>query len=374
MSVIVPTFNEGPNVERLVSELRTALWHLEYEVLFVDDSIDNTPRIIERIANDSSGVVRLLHRPIPTGGLSGAVIEGLRSATFDTCVVMDGDLQHPPGTIPKMVQRYWTGEVDVVVASRYTGSGSANGLAGVVRAAVSRLSTALTRAMFPIRLRHCTDPMTGFFLVNRRAIELSALQPRGFKILLEILARQTLRVAEVPFHFGKRHAGDSKATFHEGVRFLRQLAALRFGKASGFAIIGAIGAVANVGIVAGLSASGLDYIWAAIIAAEATIVSNFLLIERFVFAEMRAQAEAWPARFLKSFLFNNAEAVVRIPIMALLVENWHISGAVATALTLAVAFAVRFAYHALVVYAPRKSELDRSADDVDAIALHPNEL
>src|ERR1700710_1670463 len=99
---------------------------------------------------------------------------------------------------------------------------------------VSNSSNILTRAMFPIKLRNCTDPMTGFFAVKRDAIDPRTLRPRGVKILLEILARTSLDVAEVPFAFGDRLAGKSKANFTQGMGFLVQLAALRFGRLSGF--------------------------------------------------------------------------------------------------------------------------------------------
>ena len=103
--------------------------------------------------------------------------------------------------------------------------------------------------MFPIRLKDVTDPMTGFFLIDRRTVDAASLKPRGFKILLEILARKNLRVAEVPFDFADRHAGESKASMRQGLHFLTQLTALRFGKMSLFAVIGGLGAVANIAIV-----------------------------------------------------------------------------------------------------------------------------
>jgi len=140
----------------------------------------------------------------------------------------------------------------------------------------------------------------------------------------------------------------------QGLHFLTQLTALRFGKMSGFALIGAFGAVANLAIMWALTRMGVEYVIAAIIAAEVTIVGNFLLQERFIFREMRDQASTAWVRFLKSFTFNNAEAAIRIPILALMVETWHISSVLAAAITLAAAFFARFFFHSLVVYAPRK--------------------
>lgn len=81
--------------------------------------------------------------------------------------------------------------------------------------------------------------MTGFFAIRRSALDVDSLRPRGFKILLEILARNTITVVEEPFVFGQRHAGESKADLRQGLRFLTQLATLRFGRLSNFACVGA---------------------------------------------------------------------------------------------------------------------------------------
>lgn len=361
LSIIVPTFNEGPNVGELLRRLERALAGTAYEVVFVDDSTDDTPAIIQAAAAVSRAPVRLLHRDHPTGGLGGAVVEGIRAAASSWCVVMDGDLQHPPEVIPDLVARAAVVDADVVVASRYTEGGTSDGLANAVRTSVSRVSTLLTKAMFPRKLAGCSDPMTGFFLLHRDAIDLDALRPRGFKILLEILARRQLRVAEVPFHFAERFAGESKASFTQGIRFLTQLTMLRFGRMSAFALVGGFGAVANLAIMWLLIQFGVEYLWAAIVASVVTIIGNFLLLEYLVFADMRADAGLMRHRFLKSFTFNGLEAIIRIPVMAVLVERAHIPSVLAAALTLVAAFIVRFMFHALVVYAPKRRRAQAAA-------------
>ena len=85
------------------------------------------------------------------------------------------------------------------------------------------------------------------------------------------------------------------------------------------------------------------------------------------------------ARFAKSFTFNNAELLIRIPIVALMVTGGHISAVIATGITLIVAFVVRFVFHSLVVYAPRRagvqpSRVRRLVEDLDAQAMSPGEL
>ncbi|MEZ3160288.1 glycosyltransferase family 2 protein [Microbacterium sp. BWT-B31] len=379
LSIVVPTFNEAPNVAEFVRRIADAVRGIDAEILFVDDSTDATPDVVREVAATAALPIRLIHRDERTGGLGGAVIEGFAAAAADTCLVIDADLQHPPEKIPELLARFERGDVDVVVASRYAGGGTATGLADRTRVLVSKASTGLTRSMFPIRLRDVSDPMTGFFLVDRRVVDSAALRPRGFKILLEILARRPLRVAEVPFDFAARHSGESKASLRQGIHFVTQLTALRFGKMSLYAVIGALGAVVNVAIVWALTQLGMGYIFAAIIAAETTIVGNFLLQERFVFHDMRDAASGTWVRFAKSFAFNNAEALIRIPIIALMVESWHFSAVVATALTLIVAFVVRFVFHSLVVYAPRKpgarpSRARDFVEELDEQAMSPGEL
>ncbi|MGJ0391070.1 glycosyltransferase [Microbacterium sp. CGR1] len=388
VTVIVPTFDERDDVEELVHRAAVALAGYDAEILYVDDGTDGTDLEVERVAAAAPLPVRVIHRDDAAGGLAGAVVVGLRAAGTDLCIVMDGDLQHPPELLPALLSRYDAGDVDVVAASRYVGGGDTSGLGTAVRFGVSRAATWLTRAMFPIRLARSTDPMTGFFLVDRTRLDIDALRPQGFKILLEILARTDLRIAEVPMEFAERRNGTSKASLRQGATFVAHLARLRFGKMSLFAFIGVIGAIANLGIMWMLTAAGVPYIWAAIIGAEVTIIGNFLLQERFVFADMRTDARGLGMRFVTSFTFNNAEAALRIPVMALMVETWHISSVLATGLTLIVAFFARFLFHSLFVYAPRRHrQADAAGAEprpdtaavriiraIDAEAMKPGEL
>jgi dolichol-phosphate mannosyltransferase len=366
VTVIVPTFNEAPNIGALLERLDAALVGLTAEVIFVDDSTDSTPQVISEIAQGSALPIVLLHRESPDGGLGGAVVAGLKAATYEWCVVMDGDLQHPPELIPALLASASAQGADVVVASRYVKGGSSSGLNGGIRHIVSSASTILTRAMFPRRLRDCTDPMTGYFAIDTSSIDLADLHPRGFKILLEILARNPLRVTEEPFVFAERHAGKSKASFREGLRFLLQLAALRFGRLSSFAVIGAVGAVANIAIMAALQAAGVWYLAAAIIAAVVTIIGNFLLQERFVFGDLRGLGHSPWKRFAQSMTFNLSETAVRTTVLWIIVETTVIPSLVAQAVLIAVGFTLRFIFHSRIVYRmERTTSISFDLDGVD---------
>ncbi|WP_082506872.1 glycosyltransferase [Arthrobacter sp. Leaf337] len=353
LSVIVPTANEAPNIEQLVNRVAGACKDIDAEIIFVDDSTDDTPEVIGRVASTAALPVRMIHRTEPEGGLSGAVVEGLQSSSADYCLVMAGDLQHPPELIPVLLAELEGGRHDVALASRYCGPGSsADGLPSLYRRIVSGSASLLTRCLFPSKLRDCSDPLTGFFALRRSTVDYDRLRPGGFKILLEILGRHRLAVSEVPFIFDKRTAGTSKAGVRAGMGFLLQLVQLRIGRAGVFAGVGAVGAVLNLLIMGLLLAAGTHYVFAAVVAAELTIVSNFVMQERLVFGASLPTARSRTTRFLHSFGFNNAEALLRLPVLMVAVETLMINSVVAQGLTLLAAFTVRYLYHSKVVYRP----------------------
>lgn len=231
--VLVPTRDEAGNIAALLSRLGPVLTAVNGEVLFVDDSDDATPSVIAAAGRTAGAPVRMLHRDPGErlGGLGGAVQAGLAAVTAPWTVVMDGDLQHPPERIADLLAA--GSGADLVVASRYSGNGNAQGLSSRVRRVGSSGATGLARLLFPRTLAPVTDPMSGFFAIRTAAVDPTALRPRGFKILLEVLVRAPrLRVAEVPFEFAERHAGKSKASGREMARYLRQLVALRIATAN----------------------------------------------------------------------------------------------------------------------------------------------
>jgi len=229
LTVLVPTRNERDNIEPLLERLGEVSRAVQFTVLFVDDSSDDTARVIGRLSDRAACGVQVLHRPEKrrVGGLGGAVRAGLRATRSEFVCVMDADLQHPPEVLPALLREAQRSEADVVVATRHRDGGDVSTFSAP-RRALSRGSKLVARALFPRRLRGVSDPMSGFFLVRRTAIDVAALRPCGFKILLEILlSGRRLSVSEVGFCFGERHAGDSKATLREGGRYLRRLIALR---------------------------------------------------------------------------------------------------------------------------------------------------
>jgi dolichol-phosphate mannosyltransferase len=356
VTVLIPTFNESGNVAELVRQLVAAVpAGVSYEILFVDDSTDDTPDVVRRVAAECPVPVDVLHRDTPTDGLGGAVLAGLRAARSDWVVVMDGDLQHPPEVVPQRVAAGADAGADLVVATRYADGDTRGGLANRYRQLVSRSSTVVTRLLFPRRLAAVSDPMSGFFAVRPDAIDIDGLRPLGFKIMLELIMRNRMeRIVEVPFEFRARHAGESKSSLREGVRFVRHLAGLRIGNSSlsrtlAFGAIGLSGFVPNLGVLWLLtSVLGLHYVPAAVLSTQVAIFWNFALLDLLVFTEARR----WRLRrrLLSFVLLNNIDLVLRIPLLTLLVEQVGLGVLPGTAVTLLAAFALRFLVTDRMIY------------------------
>jgi glycosyltransferase involved in cell wall biosynthesis len=226
LTLVIPTYNERECVVPLIAALDQALGEIAWQAVFVDDSTDGTDDVIAAVAAED-GRVSLLHRAVNRGGLAGAVVDGLMSAQGQYVCVLDADLQHPPERIPAMLAAAREQGADVVVASRYIAGGSSGGLDGPMRQFYSRGLKRLSQFVFPRRLGRITDPLGGYFLLQRSITQGVELRPIGYKILLEILIRCRWHVAaEVPYRFQPRQYGASKADLRQGLRFLRHLGQL----------------------------------------------------------------------------------------------------------------------------------------------------
>src|ERR671913_151363 len=151
LTLVVPTRNEAENVPMLVHELRESLSDLDYRVVFVDDSTDETPEVIRGLA-EQDGRILLVRREGAEryGGLSTAVTTGMElfsGASEYTCV-MDADLQHPPEKVREMLEIARRSDADVVVASRYGPGGGYAGLTGRLRRAGAAGSKKLAQGLF----------------------------------------------------------------------------------------------------------------------------------------------------------------------------------------------------------------------------------
>ena len=227
LTVVVPTRNEIGNVERLHEALSRSLSGIDHEVIVVDDSTDGVSRAPLRYLADTDPDVRIIERGTDQSGLATAVALGISLARGAAICVMDGDLQHPPEVVRRLLHEVEVG-ADLAVASRYGPGGASDGLDGAGRRLVSRGATLAAFGLFP-ESRRTTDPLSGFFCIRRDAIAGLEFRPVGYKILLELLVLcPELRVADVPFVFGRRLEGTSKAGVRLGALYAKHLASLFF--------------------------------------------------------------------------------------------------------------------------------------------------
>ncbi len=221
LTVVVPTYNERTRLGALLEQIFAACdrHQLRVNVVVVDDnSADGTGDLADEWARH--GRVSVIHRAGKLG-LGSAVLEGLAVADSDVVGVMDADLSHPPDLIPRLYDAIAASDLDMVVASRYVREGGTRSWTAD-RFVLSHLGCWLSRPLTPVR-----DAMSGFFLMRRDVAMGFRTSTKGFKIGLELLVRAPIRrVAELGYVFVGRHAGESKMSMGEGLRFLKQLAQL----------------------------------------------------------------------------------------------------------------------------------------------------
>lgn len=215
LSVVVPTYNEAGSIPKLAERLRAALDGREWELVVVDDgSPDGTADIAAALApRIPVNVVRRAGK----AGLASAVVAGFDAARGDVLVVMDADLSHPPETVPALAAAIDAG-ADLAVGSRYVKGG------GVMdwpwrRRVVSRIACLMGNALVPVR-----DATSGFFALRRAVVDGVKLNPIGFKIGFEVIARgRYAEVVEVPYTFRDRELGASKFGQREIMQYVVQL-------------------------------------------------------------------------------------------------------------------------------------------------------
>lgn len=298
LSIVVPTFNESANVPALLERLSALLGEGGWEVVFVDDdSPDGTAALVRSLAREDPRV-RCVQR-IGRRGLSSACIEGMLATAAPFIAVMDADLQHDESVLPAMLARLRAGEADVVVGTRYAGGGS-TGDWDVRRRGLSRLATRASRV---VTRAEVSDPMSGFFMLRREVLESSVrrLSAIGFKILLDILASapRGLRVAEVPYTFRSRTAGESKLDGMVVLEYAMLLADKTVGRFVpvrflAFAAVGGLGVFFHMAVLSVLlKGVGVEFAWAQASATGLSMVFNFTVNNLLTYRDMRLSGLAW---------------------------------------------------------------------------------
>jgi dolichol-phosphate mannosyltransferase len=229
-SIVIPTYNEAGGIEKLLRALDGVFkaHGLDGEIIVVDDnSPDGTGAIVDRLATELP--VRCLHRPGKMG-LSSGVIDGWKLARPESRALgaMDADFSHDINVMPAMVEALESGKYGLAVGSRYVPGG------GIANWPKRRIVTSRVACMLARPLTGVKDVTSGYFLVKREALDGVELDPIGFKIGLEVIAKAHYgKALEVPYVFKDRTVGESKLNQKEIVNYLKQLSKLYTAKMRG---------------------------------------------------------------------------------------------------------------------------------------------
>ncbi len=297
LSIIVPTYNEHPNVIPMVASLDEALGKVRWEVIFVDDdSPDGTASQIREVAMRDPRV-RVVQR-VGRRGLSSAAIEGILASSAPFCAVIDGDLQHDEKLLATMLETIIKEDLDVVSGSRYV-EGGGLGDWHESRAKISRFATRLSRMVLHADL---TDPMSGFFMIRRSAFEkrMHNLSGIGFKILLDIFAssKEPLLYRELPYEFRTRQAGESKLDSQAVWEYFMLLLDKLIGnivpvRFVAFTLVGGAGVFVHMFIVWLMLNQDAQFTTAQTAATLIAMTSNYALNNILTYRDKRLRGWAW---------------------------------------------------------------------------------
>jgi dolichol-phosphate mannosyltransferase len=230
--LILPTYNEAENLERIV---RAALPRLaeaapEHHVLVVDDgSPDGTGAIADRLAGELAEV-EVLHRP-GKQGLGRAYIAGFEHALArgaELLIEMDADFSHDPADLPRLIGA--AERADLVLGSRYVPGGGVENWE-LRRRLLSRGGSLYARIILGVKIRDLTGGFKCFHRQTLERIDYRNTHADGYGFQIELTyrtCRAGLRVEEVPIVFRDREAGTSKMTARIALEAIWKVPALRF--------------------------------------------------------------------------------------------------------------------------------------------------
>jgi dolichol-phosphate mannosyltransferase len=312
-SLVIPTYNESQNIKELVAVLSKLLDQFlphNYELIVVDDdSPDHTWEVAESLIVDYPQL-KVLRRK-GERGLSTAVIRGWQNADGEVLGVIDGDLQHPPERLLKLLAAIQNG-ADLAVASRHIETGGVSNW-NLVRRFLSRGAQLLGLIILPGVIGRVSDPMSGYFAVRRDAICDRPLNPIGYKILIEVLARGDIsKVTEVGYIFQERQEGESKVTWKQYLEYISHLIRLRlslgeFTRFLRFGLVGFSGVFVDMAVLYLLhdpASLGWGLTRSKLIAGEVAIINNFLWNDAWTFRDLSNKQSTWKSKLKRFIKFN----------------------------------------------------------------------
>lgn len=334
LGVIVPTYNEHGNVLELIRRLERVLVGIEYEVIVVDD--DSPDRTAEAV-RDVARLDRRVHviQRVGRRGLASACIEGFMATAAPSIAVIDADLQHDETLLPTMLSRLHDDGLDLVVGTRNSPGGSMGAFAPK-RVRLSEAGRSLSKLVTHTAL---SDPMSGFFVIDRRFLDevIGSLSGVGFKVLLDLVASSTrpVRFAEVPYRFRPRLHGESKLDVLVGLEYLLLLVDKKVGtflppRFVIFGLVGGFGVVVHLAILYGmLKWGGQPFIVSQSVAAIMVMTMNFFVNNALTWRDRRLHGAAAVVALLQFYAACAIGAFVNVRVATFGVDHsvpWFLAG------------------------------------------------
>jgi dolichol-phosphate mannosyltransferase len=227
--VILPTYNEAENLERIVSAVLENLPESRRVLIVDDNSPDGTGRIADRLAEADDSVL-VLHRQLKEG-LGPAYLAGFRVALdggAQRIIEMDADFSHDPAYLPELIKA--TDGADLAIGSRYVPGGGITDW-GPMRRFISRGGSAYARAALGLPIKDLTGGFKCFRRIVLETINLDTIEARGYAFQVETTYRAIkagFRVVEVPITFKDRADGTSKMSKAIVAEAMWRVPAMRF--------------------------------------------------------------------------------------------------------------------------------------------------
>ena len=206
-SIVIPVFNESKNLPLLINQIYKILKSKKFELIIVDDnSNDDTSVVLKKFKKKNfHHLVRKSERD-----LSQSCFHGFDKAKYENIIVMDGDLQHPPRYIKKLLKVFFYKKVDVVIGSRNLLNKRGPGLS-----LFRYLSSIFIIQVINLFLENKTsDPLSGFFVFKKKIYKKNKkkLFGKGYKILADLIysTSERLRILDYEIYFDSRKSGKSK--------------------------------------------------------------------------------------------------------------------------------------------------------------------
>ena len=207
-SIVIPTYNEKQNIALLVNKIDKYLRNFFYEIIVIDDnSQDGTKLVLKEIKSSKKNFLFYIRKK-ENRDLSQSLILGIKKTKFNNIIIMDGDLQHNPKYLPKIIRVFFEKKIDLLVCVRNFKKRS--GLS------IIRYFASLSLIFF-INIflgRRVSDPMSGFFIFKKKIYTSNKknIYGKGFKLLFDLIYSSTepFKIKEYKIIFNKRKNNKSK--------------------------------------------------------------------------------------------------------------------------------------------------------------------